>query len=119
MGSRQGIQGAECNATTPFTLGLVNLFSRAGTPIAYVTALHVGDICIDSTNGAVYIAGATGSAGWIRIGGKDVEIVSFAGIAASLTPTTKGGIGVDTTNGKLYVAGGVSASTDWKLVTSA
>lgn len=113
--SAQGIGALQSGSQ----IGGTTITTGAGTPIATMEALRIGDLYIDYTNGQVYIAAATGSATWIAIGGAGVRTVAFNGIAASLTPNRLGDIGVDYAVGKLYVAGGVSASTDWKLVTSA
>lgn len=51
------------------------------------------------------------------IGG--IQISEVNGIANSTTPNRIGDLLVDFAAGKLYIAGGVSASSDWKLVTSA
>jgi hypothetical protein len=155
VGSRQGINalknGIQIGGTT-FTTG-------DGSPAGVMVALRIGDVYVDYTNGAIYVAGATGTGGWatfaalasaattfdvgtdLTVGGTaevtgvatftaapilptatvigGTTIYTFNGIANSGTPNRKGDIGVDYAAGKLYVAGGVSASTDWKLVTSA
>lgn len=159
--SRQGI-GALASG---IQIGGVTITSGDGTPAATVTALRIGDIYIDYTNGAIYIAGATGTGSWtalaalasaattfdvgtnLTVGGTaeitgtltqtgvatftaapvlptassigGSKIYTFNGIALSGTPGRKGDIGIDYSAGKIYVAGGASASTDWKLVTSA
>jgi hypothetical protein len=155
VGSRQGINalknGIQIGGTT-FTTG-------DGSPAGVMVALRIGDVYIDYTNGAIYVASATGSGSWVtfaalasaattfdvgtdltvggtaavtgvatftaapvmptatEVGGS--QIVTFNGIANSGTPNRIGDLGIDYAAGKLYVAGGVSASTDWKLVTSA
>jgi len=100
-------------------IGGTTVSTGSGTPNATYVALRIGDLYVDYTNGQVYIASATGSASWVPIGGAGVRIFAFAGIANSTTPNRIGDIGVDYSAGKLYVAGAISASTDWKLVTSA
>ena len=51
------------------TIGGVSFFSQAGTPIGTTTAVRIGDVALDYTNGQIYIANATGTAGWVAVGG--------------------------------------------------
>jgi len=51
------------------TIGGSSIQTQAGTPLGVTTAARIGDIAIDYTNGMIYIAGATGTGGWINIGG--------------------------------------------------
>jgi hypothetical protein len=51
------------------TIGGVSFFSVAGTPVGVTTALRIGDIAFDYTNGQVYVANATGTGGWVLVGG--------------------------------------------------
>lgn len=164
VGARQGINalknGIQIGGTT-FTTG-------DGTPAATMTALRIGDVYIDYTNGAIYIASATGTGSWVAlaalasaattfdvgtnltVGGtaeitgtlKQTGVATFTAAPVLPTATTIGGVTINaisgTSNlptptrigdiaiiyagtgaGKMYIAGGVSASSDWKLVTSA
>ena len=50
-------------------IGGTEILTQAGTPVGVTTAVRIGDIAIDYTNGQIYIANATGSAGWVLCGG--------------------------------------------------
>lgn len=63
------------------TIGSTSIFTQVGTPIGVTTAVRIGDIAIDYTNGQFYVANATGTAGWVFIGGgatgqTDVQVYS-------------------------------------------
>lgn len=52
--------------------------------------------------------------------GPTVDFIIGAGFtAAGATPGNIGDIYINTTTGKMYIASGTSATSDWKLVTSA
>ena len=68
------------------TIGGVSYFTDAGAPGD--TALQIGDIAVDYTNGAFYMAQATGSSGWVRLG-----VTSTSGSPFSLS-TTANAIGI-------------------------
>lgn len=57
VGSRQGIRAVG----NGFTIGGMTFFTNAGTPESSVYANHIGDVCSDTTNGALYVF--TGTAG--------------------------------------------------------
>lgn len=54
----------------------------------------------------------------IQIGGSTITSGTTI-TSATDKPNRKGDVYIDITAGKLYVASGTSATTDWKLVTSA
>jgi hypothetical protein len=158
VGSLQAIgatkSGLQIGGTT-FTTG-------DGSPAGVMTALRIGDVYIDYTNGVFYMASATGTGSWVALAalassaagfdvGTDLTVggtAEFTGVAtftaAPILPTATviGGVTIYTVSntanlptphrigdiaiiyastgaGKMYIAGGVSASSDWKLVTSA
>ena len=67
------------------TLGGTSVFTRAGA--ANATAIRVGDLSVDYTNGALYMANATGGSGWQRIG---ITSTSAAPFSLSTTADAKG-----------------------------
>jgi len=69
------------------TIGSTSVFTDAGAPSD--TAVRVGDLAVDYTNGALYMAQATGAANWQRIG-----ITSTSASPFSLS-TTANAIGLE------------------------
>ncbi len=57
VGSRQGIRAV----ASGFTIGGATFFTNDGTPESSVYSNHIGDVCVDTTNGALYVF--TGTAG--------------------------------------------------------
>ena len=57
------------------------------------------------------------SGAWI--GDIRVRTLTTAQITSTCIPNAIGDLLINITTGKLYIAGGTSASSDWKLVTSA
>jgi len=70
VGGTLGVTGlttvAALTATGALTLAGITLSANAGTPEAAVTGNRKGDLCVDYTNGALYVfAGtATQNTGW-------------------------------------------------------
>jgi len=162
VGSRQGINALK----NGIQIGNTTISTGLGTPAATVYALRIGDLYIDQTNGALYMATAIGTANWytfaalasaastfsvgtnLTVGGTaaitgtltQTGVATFVAApilptatvvggttintgstitAATVVPTRIGDLYINYTTGKLYIAGGISATTDWKLVTSA
>jgi hypothetical protein len=67
------------------TIGGTSIFTKAGA--ADATAIRVGDLSVDYTNGALYMANATGAADWQRIGVTSTEAAPFS---LSTTADAKG-----------------------------
>jgi hypothetical protein len=44
-------------------------YSGSGSPVGVQSAAAIGDTYVDTTNGAVWVASATGSDGWLSVGG--------------------------------------------------
>jgi len=115
------------------TIGGTAVTTGSGSPAGTVTAARIGDLYIDYTNGQIYVASATGTGGWISVGGnvkvalKTASTIGGTAITAgngtptvtSSIPARIGDLYVDYAAGKLYVAGGTSAASDYKIVTSA
>jgi hypothetical protein len=64
VGSLQGIGALKIGCQ----IGGTTISTGSGTPSATMTALRIGDLYVDYTYGAVYLAAATGSGSWMRIG---------------------------------------------------
>lgn len=45
-------------------------YTGSGSPVGSVSAAAVGDVYADTTNGAMWIASATGTGGWATVGGQ-------------------------------------------------
>lgn len=56
-------------ATWQDTSGGPPFLSGSGSPVGSAAATSIGQLYIDTTNGALWIAGATGSADWFSVGG--------------------------------------------------
>ena len=90
----------------------INMFANAGNPNTAVTAITIGDICVDVTNGDIYIAGATGTATWYPLvlqkqaaSVTPTRHYAYAGTpAGNVTASRIGDMCVDVTNGRVYVA---------------
>jgi hypothetical protein len=65
---------------TGATIGGTSIFTKAGA--ADATAIRIGDLSIDYTNGALYMANATGASDWQRI-----AVTSTTGTPFSLSTT--------------------------------
>jgi hypothetical protein len=66
------VAGGQYDATTKVwsggggtSINGVTYFAHAGSPAGVVVALAIGDVCIDTTNGLLYQATATGSGNWV------------------------------------------------------
>ena len=70
---------------TGATIGGTSIFTKAGA--ADATAIRVGDLSVDYTNGALYMANATGAADWQRIA---VTSTGAAPFSLSTTADAKG-----------------------------
>jgi hypothetical protein len=75
--------------------GGVTLFVYAGSPATHVAALAKGDLCVDTTNGALYQASAIGTGGW--------------GLAANATLSKAN---IDAALGSTAITGALSTVTD-------
>ncbi len=70
VGGTLGVTGATTvaalTATGALTLAGITLSAYAGTPEAHVTGNRKGDLCVDYTNGKLYVFGgtATENTGW-------------------------------------------------------
>jgi len=95
---------------TTITIGAASLTLTAGS-----VTLTAGNLVLTAGNAS--IGGTLGVTGIATLNG--VAIQSGATINVSPTPACIGDLYIAYTTGKLYIAGGISASTDWKLVTSA
>ena len=116
VGARQGINALK----NGIQIGGTTILAGSGTPNAAYAALRIGDLYVDYTNAILYVAKATGSASWIPINGSGSGIVSHgADMNTAPIPVAIGNVLINTVQGKLYVAGAISATSDWKLVTSA
>jgi hypothetical protein len=62
IGSKQGIRAVNAG----FTIGKITIFNSDGTPESSVYSNSIGDICVDYTNGALYVFTGTAGAytGW-------------------------------------------------------
>jgi hypothetical protein len=116
VGARQGINALK----NGIQIGGTTILAGSGTPNAAYAALRIGDLYVDYTNAILYMATATGSASWVPLNGASVGLVAHgADMNTAPIPTRIGNLLINTVQGKLYVAGAVSATSDWKLVTSA
>lgn len=70
----------------------------SGSPVGTVAAAAVGDTYADTTNGAVWIAGATGSADWFSVGGFAESSFGLPGVQLDADINTIWGI-IDTVFG--------------------
>jgi hypothetical protein len=85
------------------TIGSTSIFTDAGAPSD--TAVRIGDLAVDYTNGALYMAEATGAANWMRIG-----ITSTLASPFSLS-TTANAIGIE----RYWTSAATSGTTyGWK-----
>lgn len=66
-GSKQGIRALDSGSQ----IGGTTIYTGSGSPASVYVALRVGDLYIDYTNGAMYIAGATGTGSWTPFAGLD------------------------------------------------
>lgn len=56
------------NATGPqLRVGGINFFTNAGNPNTVITAEAIGDLCVDKTNGALYVAQVADNAHWVAL----------------------------------------------------
>lgn len=60
VGSKQGINALKNGVQ----IGGTTIYTGSGTPTSTYYALRIGDLYVDYTNGAIYIATATGVSGW-------------------------------------------------------
>lgn len=97
----QTVSGVKTFTATPVLRGTKGTIAAGATPLSYKVAT-LGGPGTGTTGGTCNM--------WTIIG---------APSAVGPTPSYVGDILIDTTNGKMYIAGGVTAYTDWKLVTSA
>ena len=105
-------------------IGGTTIFTGDGTPAATFLALRIGDLYVDHTGGALYIAGATGSGSWVAFAGTatmasgatigGTYIFTKAG-AADATAVRVGDLSIDYTNGALYMANATGAA-DWQRI---
>ena len=72
--------------------GPASLFVYPGNPNTHVSASAKGDLCIDTTTPAMWQASASGTAGWVVVGGGVTQLLAGTGI--SLSPS--GGTGIVT-----------------------
>jgi len=86
MGSQQGIRALPNGVAFG---GKTRLWLGSGTPLSTLSAPEVSDLYIDYTNGALYMAQATGTSGWMRLG-----VTSSSASPFSLS-TTANAIGVE------------------------
>lgn len=109
----------------PWGLEATSTFVFAGDPNTHVTSKRKGDLCLDITTPALYIANAAASTSWAAVGGGGGGITSWglestshfthAGDPnAAVTAVAAGDLCIDTTNKDLYIAEG--AGTVWTLV---
>ena len=68
-GSWQQYTAATATLASGTTIGGTSVFTVAGTPSGVTTAVRVGDVAIDYTNGQIYMANAVGTGGWVYVGG--------------------------------------------------
>ena len=107
-------------------IGGTTYFTGDGTPVATCTAIRIGDIYVDYTNGALYIASAVGTGGWVgftgiasmasggTIGGTGIQ--TQAGTPVAVTTAARiGDIAIDYTNGQIYIANAIGTG-GWVLV---
>ena len=132
-GSWQQYTAATATLASATTIGGTSVFTVAGSPASVTTAARIGDLAIDYTNGQLYVASATGTGGWVSTGGNVASALKSASTiggsrittgngtptATASVPNRIGDIYIDYAVGKMYVAGGVSAASDYKIVTSA
>ena len=74
--------------------GPASLFVYPGNPNTHVSASAKGDLCIDTTTPAMWQASASGTAGWVVVGGGGGVTQLLAGTGISLSPS--GGTGIVT-----------------------
>lgn len=128
MGSQQGIRALPGGIAIG---GKFRFWTGSGTPAATFSAQNVGDLYLDYTNAVLYIASATGTGGWTayaglssmasgaKIGGTAITTGNGTPTVTASVPARIGDLYVDYAAGKLYVASGISAASDYKIVTSA
>ena len=121
--SQQGV-GAARNG---FQIGGTTIMTGDGTPSTYALALRIGDLYVDYTNGAIWIASATGTGGWVQYTAAGATMASNSTIGGTSIQTgagtpqgvkTAGRIGdiaIDYTNGQLYVAN-ATGTAGWIMV---
>jgi hypothetical protein len=75
MGSQQGIRAV----ANGFNIGnMFRVYTGSGTPVSTLSATEVGDLYNDYTNGALYIAQATGLTSWQRIFSTSTSAAPFS-----------------------------------------
>jgi hypothetical protein len=75
MGSQQGIRAV----ANGFNIGnAIRFYTGSGTPVSTLSATEIGDLYADYTNGAVYIANATGLTSWQRIFSSSTSAAPFS-----------------------------------------
>ena len=111
-------QGPRAFESGGIQIGDVTVQAGAGAPSGVYVAIHAGDIYVDTTAGAMYVASATGSGSWVSntaaptasggtIGG--TAFSTGAGVPGAAVPARIGDVYFDYTNGVLYIAYGTSA----------
>jgi hypothetical protein len=98
----------ELKETPLSSLHALFVLSGAGAPAS--TPVRVGQLYIDTTNFALFVATGTASAADWKIA---TPTLSGSGAPAS-TPARVGQFYIDTTNFVLYVATGTASAADWK-----
>jgi hypothetical protein len=96
-------------------------YVHAGDPNTHVAADAEGDVCIDTSTPALWIAGAADNSHWVQIGtgGGSGQIQTGSGSpVGTVAPTAQGYLYQDTTNGALYAAVGAT-DADWVAVGGA
>ena len=107
----------------PARIGTVTIQHGSGSPSAAYNALQIGDLYIDTTNGALYIATATGSGSWQQytaatatlasgttIGGTSV-ITGSGDPNGTATAVRIGDLYVDYTNNMIWIASATGTSS--------
>jgi len=107
----------------PARIGTVTIQHGSGSPSAAYNALQIGDLYIDTTNGALYIATATGSGSWQQytaatatlasgttIGGTSV-ITGSGDPNGTATAVRVGDLYVDYTNNMIWIASATGTSS--------
>ena len=110
------------------TFGGTSVFTGSGSPAGVTSAVRIADLYFDYTNMNVYIASATGTGGWVGLGGATVTQSIYNGSSIGgtyyftgsgtpkgvVTPIRIGDCYTDYTNANDWIAIGTT-NTSWVL----
>jgi len=91
-------------------------FNHAGDPNTHVTSVRKGDLCIDTTTPALWMATAATATTWTRVGPEIVDVfptVTGSGTPEGVVTAAVGASYVDTTNGAVWFKQSGAGDTGW------